>query len=138
MTRVNEVDIGFTMDGDLDLSLLEGGYEDLSYSSGPDFILQSVNNRLRTQSPDWYTYPHLGANLEDFIGEPNTRETAESIITNIRYTLTYDRLVSEEDLEVDVIPVNINEVVVYVSINMGYYGSYSIPLRFSLLEGVTG
>ena len=96
--------------GDLSVDL-EG---DLSLTDNILTIAQDIQNRMRTQRQDWYFHENIGADLELFIGEKNNPITAGRIEESALKTLTYDGLVSEEDVEVEVIPVGANDLEIFV------------------------
>ena len=52
---------------------------DFLLTSGWDESVRQVNVLVRTEILGWKTYPEFGTPLHDFIGEPNTRETAQEI-----------------------------------------------------------
>ena len=146
MTRV---DITISQEGDLQLGqskLADDGtplldknnniVRDIRLGTERQAITQGVICRIKTQAPDWYTYPHLGANLEDFFGEPNTPETATEMATQITNILTYDNFIRYSDLDVHVIPVNQTELVFYINIKHDIEGFMSIPIPFNINEGL--
>lgn len=83
---------------------------DLEVVHSEDSELQLIKSRLQTDNPDWRNYPNIGANLSDLIGEVNSPETASKGIELIKRALTYDEVFSEEDLEVQAIPVSAEQL----------------------------
>lgn len=106
-------DLMLTHDGDLYLD--ERG--DLATVSGDNFIVQSVYNRLRSVTVGWF-YDHVGADLEDFIGKPNTRETADVMARQVLAALTADGLVGEEDLFIKPVPLDRSVVALFVFVRL--------------------
>ena len=66
---------------------------------------------------DWLVYPSKGAGLDDFIGEPNNSDTADAISDRVRLALTSAGIVNEDDLEVNVIPVELHKVLIVIRID---------------------
>ncbi|MCW4012302.1 MAG: hypothetical protein NWF07_04835 [Candidatus Bathyarchaeota archaeon] len=126
--------------GDLQLAAAtytEGGVEkrDLALTTSQDAIKQIVYSRIRTQAPDWFLHPSLGGNLEDLIGEPNTKETARVGIQSIQDALTYDGFMGMGQFEIRAIPISADEIVFIIKI---YYDNQDIiiPLAFSYTYGL--
>lgn len=112
---LSSVDILWTVDGDFFL----GDNSDLSKASSyKDEVLESaILRRLQSSSGDWALIPNFpGANLTEFIGLPNTPETAVLIKSAIVDTLTFDNLIRGHGLDVDVVPIGLREVMVVLVI----------------------
>src|SRR3990167_11328017 len=58
----------------------------------------------------------VGANLLDFVGEPNSREVGEKIRQRIVAVLTRPGLIAASDLTINVAPVSIDSILVTVVI----------------------
>lgn len=113
MPRYGETDLMLTPDGDLVLDT----NGDLRKTSGADFIKQSVYNCLRSITVDWF-YDNIGADLEDFLGRPNSRETAEAMEEQVLRALTTTGLVAEEDLFIKVTPLNRTTIGLFVFVKV--------------------
>jgi hypothetical protein len=126
--------------GDLELAaptIDENGDQivDLALSYGQDVIKQIVYARIKTQAPDWFIHPKLGGNLEDLIGEPNTRETAEKGIKLITNALKYDNFLEDSDFTVRVVPINKDEILFVIRI-LNLSEEILIPIQFSYNYGM--
>lgn len=126
--------------GDLGLSapmLDENGEHvvDLALSYHKDVLKQIVYARVVTQAPDWFIHPKLGGNLEDLIGEPNTRSTAEAGINLINNALTYGDFLKDEEFIVKAIPVNREEVLFIIRVT-GLAEEVVIPIQFNYKYGM--
>lgn len=106
MKRSNEIDITLTEDGDF--VLVDGDFV-LAYDM--EYIKQQIFHRIKTMNPDWF-YDKIGADLEQLLGKPNTRETATLGIDLIREALTNGGFIDAESIYVKPIPVN-NETITY-------------------------
>lgn len=94
-------DIMLSEDGDIVLD----DVGDIMLAEGAEYVIQSVRNRLKSVTVDWF-YDHIGADLIDFLGYPNSRETADAITERIVSALTRDGLISKDDLFVKVVPID--------------------------------
>ena len=145
-----KIDLLLTADGDLNLTQLLGQdgspieespgvpYEDMELAIDKQVIIQGVMSRIKTAQGEWYTYPGLGANLEGFLGEQNTAETAAMIVKNVERALTYDGFVPMQNLDIYVVPVNPYEIIVYIRIEYYRQDPITIPVPFSYADGLGG
>jgi hypothetical protein len=108
---------------------------DLALSYGQDVIKQIVYARIKTQAPDWFVHPELGGNLEDLIGEPNTRETADKGVTLITNALKYGDFLEDTDFTIRVMPVNRDEILFVIRI-FNDREEILIPIQFSYSYGM--
>jgi len=113
MAKYSGCDLMLSSDGDLMLN--ENG--DLATVSGPGFVIQSVYSRLKSVTVNWF-YDNTGADLEDFLGRPNSRETAAAVTDRIRTTLTSDGLVSESELLVKATPLSRTVIGIFVFLKL--------------------
>ncbi len=103
------IDLKLSDDGDLVFTPIieqEDGsvIGDLALVQGDEAIGQIMDNRIRTQAPEWKLHPDMGGNLTDLIGEPNSRATAEKGEQQIRQTVTFDNLLEDHTLIIKSIP----------------------------------
>lgn len=126
------------LDGTEDTEMREDGQEirDIGLTYDLEANKQTIMNRLKTDTPDWYHHPAMGGNLSDLIGEPNTRETGERGAYYIRKALTYGNLYSDSQISVRPIPVGANEIAFVVDITMLGNQVTRLPLVFNLEHGV--
>lgn len=77
---------------------------------------QVINNRLRTENPEWYHHPEIGPSLSLLKGEPNTRETGARGAEMIVQCLTKDDFLREEDILVRPTPLDLETILFYITI----------------------
>lgn len=110
----DSIDLDFTWDGDLILDENQD-LKDTSYN-----LLASIQNEIfstiKSDIKDWREDPSIGADLGDFVGEPNTSVTGKAIQDRIKSSLSY--LVSPNDLAVRVVPVGVNRVMVTLTLQV--------------------
>jgi phage baseplate assembly protein W len=101
-------DLKMTDDGELVI----GPDGDLDIVWGDEHLAQEILFRLKTQAGDWVLSPEIGADLEDFIGQPNDGLIHSMIENRIVRALSFDSLVAGPD--VTVTGLSENEVMVVV------------------------
>ena len=99
---------------DTDLDLKVGVDGDLVLASEAKTLRQDIEFRLRTEHKEYEPQPYIGADLRRFVGYPNTFRTAELIKENIINSLTQDLRIIPATLFVDVVPISINKVKIFV------------------------
>jgi len=81
-------------------------------------LYQEIRTRTMSVLGDWKNYPDLGANLEDFVGEPNSKRTAEAIKIRIVASITRNGLVNNSDLNVKYTPIDIDKIMFRISVKV--------------------
>jgi hypothetical protein len=109
---------------------------DLAYTIGRDAWKQIIFNRLKTDAPDWFHHPKMGGNLTDFIGELNTRETGNLGAEAITTALTYAGLLTADQVNVRPVPINAEEIMFFITINIDDSEPYRLPIVFNLNSGL--
>lgn len=87
-----EVDIKITEDGDFLIS-----NNDLELIDKDDLRTQIAVNRIKSVTNDWY-YDNIGADMEEVIGKPCSKETADTGKHKIFNALTYDGYFTSEEI----------------------------------------
>jgi len=111
----DSIDARFSWNGDFNLS--SDNDIEVNNSDGLLSLLDQIHSECASSLENWEIYPNKGAGLDDFIGEPNTRYTADRIHDRLRLALVGSNLVAEDDLEIHVIPVHIYKLLILVKIN---------------------
>lgn len=130
MARLDVNDLLLTEDGDLVLD----EERDLALASGVTYVAQQVYCRLKSVASDWF-YDYVGADLEKFLGYPNTRETAEALSEKVKETLTQDGLLEPQELFIKPVPLDREMITLFVFIKVA---ENSEPICFQVnvdLEG---
>jgi len=123
MARYDAVDLKLTLDGDL---FVDRG--DIALASGNDFIAQQAANRLGGSNPGWF-YDAICADVEAFLGAPNTEVTANKCIQQMIISLTKDGLINSEDIYIKATPTSPRSVLFFVFINSPFS---TTPLGFEI------
>jgi hypothetical protein len=133
VARYAGTDLLLTPDGDL----LVGEEGDLLLTRGTGYVVQSIYNRLKSVSADWF-YDQVGADLEDFLGQPNSSETGAAVEERIISALTGDGLLAPEDLLVKVVPAGETQLACFVFARLaGAERPFSFRVTVDLEGGVS-
>lgn len=106
-------DIHTTDDGDLILDNIG----DLKTAEPIRTVTQAVNALILTNKGDLLTDPRFGANLGNYYGERNTAYTRNLMEQDILASIRSQGLIDPADIEVDIIPLDVDKVTVMASIN---------------------
>ena len=150
MTKTSKKDFFITEDGDIEfnrtfLSFGEANRDEpLAEKSNVKMVrdreslLQTIRIRLISSDPDVPDIKEKDfcANLEDLIGLPNTIETAQKGVEQITRSLTYDQLVSFDDLYIRPVPLSQSTITFYVLVKDDNT-VISFEATLNLEEGVT-
>jgi hypothetical protein len=117
-------DIKLTEDGDFEIA--PNG--DLAVVTDNDLLAQYVRCVLENVSVDWF-YDNIGADLEDYLGEPNTRDTADAAAAQIQTALLKGGLISANDILIQPVPISKTEIRFFVFINTG---NPQLPMGFDV------
>jgi hypothetical protein len=111
-----------------------GSNGDFKFTIGSDTVIQEAMFRLKTVAGDWTLVPSCGASLESMVGEPNSRETGESLATLAINSLTHDGFLGNSQVSVTPIPVNSSTILLMVIIT--YDGRQTtLSVALDLVEG---
>lgn len=80
-------------------------------------LVQEIQTIANSSLGDWEENPQYAASLDDYIGEPNNRDTSSAIIERLRTALITNNIVRSEDLLVKIIPIDKNKVLILVSVD---------------------
>jgi hypothetical protein len=109
-------DLAWTFRGDYTVSH-DGDIMD-TYEDPLRSIVQEIRDRIKSDKGDWRYYPELGASVSDFVGEPNTKLTAESIKARILMAITRNGLVNSNDVKILYAPIDIDKIMFRVSLSV--------------------
>ena len=90
---------------------------DLKLATERETLERDTSFRLQTQHFDYGPSPYIGADLQSLLGEPNTRRTGDLIREHVHISLTQDNRVPAGVLFVDVVPLSVESVEVFVIIS---------------------
>jgi len=123
-------DIHLNLDGDIEI----GHDGDIKYSTDDDVLVENVIFRLKTYKGDYKLEPACGANLEDIIGEPNTKETGDLVTMQVTEALTHDGFFSPDDFTIRAVPISNTEIMIAIVLR-GEHGNYTITASLDLKTG---
>lgn len=108
------IDVTFSWNGDF-LVGRDGDFADTS-SDQIQSLIQEIQDVSASSLSDWLEHPTRAASIEEFVGEPNSRETGQQIKDRIFSALVVNGIVQARDLEVRVVPIGIYTVMVIVRV----------------------
>lgn len=114
MRVYDRTDLAWSSRGDL----IIGHNKDImdTYEDPLRSLYQEVQTRVQSEVNDWRQYPDIAAQLSDFVGEPNTKATAEAIKTRIISSITRNGLVQNSDVSVKYMPIDVDKIMFRVTI----------------------
>ena len=122
---------------DADLVIDASG--DLAVASAGQALAEQIMVRLRTYPGDGQAMPGVGCPLEDFIGQPNTRETGEALETAVKDALTRDGFLTASEVEVTVVPVGETRLLIVIEpLTPTGQSLGSLDVEFDLFDGALG
>ena len=113
-SNYDKIDLRYTWNGDF-LPSEEGDLADTSIDQ-IQTVIEMIQLVVNSAVADWREHTGLGAGLEDFIGEPNLRETGDQIRDRIKSTLVINNIVREQDLSINITPVGNHAVLIIIKL----------------------
>lgn len=125
------IDLETTDDGDLAIDNIG----DLKIASPFRTVVQAINNIILTNRGELLTDPSFGANLQAYYGEKNDAYSHQMIEREIIEEIRKQGYIDLADIDVDVVPVDINEAALLVSMKgqfidtetTGAFGTFTPP-----------
>ena len=99
-------DIRFSSEVD---AIIEGGDISFTPRNSNESILGYITSIIRDKRFDW-VFLSEGANLDDFKGEKNIKETAEAIKGRLITRITESRIVNIDDISVIYVPLDNHQI----------------------------
>jgi hypothetical protein len=112
----DEIDLAWTLNGDLALGK-DGDIADTSHDVLKS-LRQEIRTRVRSSLEDWEMHPEIGSDLDEIIGEPNNKQTAERGKNRIIDSLIRDNFMSEMDVKVKYVPVDQNRILYILTVSV--------------------
>ncbi len=106
-------DLSWSWKGDFKIA---DGDLDLNYTDALESIETEIITVVKSSDGDWELHPLYGANLAQFIGEPNTRENAEKMKDVLKTAIAYAGLARREDLVIDINALTIHTLYVRITL----------------------
>jgi hypothetical protein len=109
------IDVVYNWRGDYEVSS-DGDFEDTA-ADQIQSLIQEIQTICNSGVNDWEEHPNYAATLDDFVGEPNNRDTARRIVDRIRTTAIGNNIVRADDISVSVVPIDRFKVFIIIGIN---------------------
>lgn len=81
-------------------------------------LYQEIRTRIQSDIGDWMLNPGIGASLSDFVGEPNSKNTAAALKVRLTSSLTKFGLINNSDIKVSFMPIDIDRILFRVTISV--------------------
>ena len=124
--------------GDIFLSYdtdIEFSNGDLMLNYGVDLLKRKAFKLLISEINDWGFMREIGASPKVFIGEPNTRETAELLKSYVESKLR--KYLQPVIPEVRVVPLDFDSVKVYIDLLFSNTTVATLPMTLDFINGIT-
>lgn len=136
VTYYNDSDIAIDDDGDFKLDVIkdaQGNIVETDFALVQDFdcTADDIKTALKSQKNDSDVWPDFGADLEELIGLPNTREIGEEGRDRIATALVDNGIVNPSDLTVIPIPGG-DTIMYYIVVELGDGGEEIIEYPLNL------
>lgn len=79
-------------------------------------MIQQILTRVQSSAGDWRLQPSIGANLNRFLGKPNTPTLGTNIKNSVVNALTSGAFLRASELQVEVFPISKQEIAILVII----------------------
>lgn len=114
-TNYDAIDLEFSYNGDYTVGI-DGDLGDTALDQIQSLV-QEVRSVVASAIGDWQEHPQRAASLDDFVGEPNTRQTAKEIEKRIRDSLVVNEVVEDRDLQIRVVPIGPHQLFIALNID---------------------
>jgi len=119
-----------TLSYDTDILFSSG---DLDITNGVDYIEREIYKILVTFVGEWKLNPTIGCGLKEFVGQENSRNTAQKIEKRIQDSLILT--VYPAQVNVRVVPSNYNTIFCFIDVIGPNINITSIPFEFTFTTG---
>lgn len=129
----NQQDIQMTDTGDF----LVDATGDLALADIDQTTRQDAIFYLYTDYGDFAAKPGIGSRVSDFIGEPNSSANAQLLKAELLRAITAGGRFSARDIGVKIVPIAIDEILAYITIQNGALaGTSSVIFDFNYVRGI--
>jgi hypothetical protein len=109
-------DFAWTLRGDYVISH-DGDLMD-TYEDPLRSVVEEIRDCVKSDKGDWKLYPEVGASISDYVGEPNTKLSAEAIKMRILTAITRNGLVNSNDVKILYAPIDIDKIMFRLSLTV--------------------
>lgn len=115
------IDLYWTLDGDFALGEA-GDLKDTSYDVFRS-MWQEIRTRCRSSFKDWAFHPRLGANLDELLGQPNNRTTAEEGRTRLVSALIQGGFLPRQAIRIRYLPIGRHRLLYDITVTVSDPGT---------------
>lgn len=104
-------------------------------TSGSALKSQIIINRIKTMKPDWF-YDHIGADLEQLLGEDNTQQTSDLGKKLITDALCGDSYIDGKDVWINPVPIDPYTLMYMLAVRVSDDEQLVFKINIALSSGV--
>lgn len=148
-SEYDSVDLDFTFEGDFAIGRSYGGNIELNSRQKDELVslegdLRIIGNkygsvgrnivikRLNSSKGEWVMDAECGSNLENFYGAKLSKQSLDLLQATIIQSLSYDNLILEKNLTVEILPINQEEIKIVILIKNEFNENFEmITTHFS-------
>lgn len=116
---------------DTDIHFEDG---DIKTTTGLDYLEREIYKVLLTVPGEWKASPRVGASLENFIGQNNTREIGGMIRRHVETSL--GPTIYPAQMKVQIVPTSETGLTIVIEIYIEGYETTRFPFEFDFIAGV--
>lgn len=116
LNNLDRIDLYWSEAGDFIIE--NGDIKDTSRNLGAGFI-DEVERRIKSSMGDWKLDPTFGASINRFQGQSNNQKTWQEIHAVIAHALTKDLFVYPDSIEINIAPIDVDEIAIRVDFTKG-------------------
>lgn len=90
-------------------------------------MIQELQTICNSEVNDWQENPNYAATLDDFVGEPNNRATAQSLSDRIKTSLIANNVIRADDISIKTMPVDRFKSIIILTVKAASTANNSIP-----------
>lgn len=109
----SKIDMMWTEAGDL---FLDSAREDLADTTSLPYraMIQQILTRVQSSTGDWRLQGSIGANLNKFLGKPNTSSLGNDVKSSVVNALTLGSFLNSAEFQVEVFPISKKEIAILI------------------------
>ena len=111
---------------------------DLKLTSDLDALAREISRIVKTVNPAWKIYPNIGAGLEEFIGDANTKEIAIEMTKRLNYVLNKNQIAYPGRLFARIVPASDESLIIFIFLKEAKGNILLNKEIFNFKDGIIG
>lgn len=109
----SKVDLLWNDSGDFNIDPIRKDIAD-TVSINYRALIQQITTRVQSSSGDWRLQPSLGANINKYVGKPNSQELGIAIKNSVTNSLISHGFLRASELQIEVFPIAEREIAILI------------------------